>query len=185
LPSFCNFHGICMGFPPPNPNIKVDIWHPVVDSRCIIPHRHLSQLKAQECSSRVFNWRNCLGGIMHLKPTAGCQISTLIFEKKLWRRGSLLISNDKYIKDGKVLCHLGALKSVKGPGNTFDLNPKWQRTLPSFCNFHGICMGSPPNSNIKVDIWHPVVKPTVGCLISTLIFEIKLWRRGVSINIQW
>jgi hypothetical protein len=22
---------------------------------------------------------------MHLKPTAGCQISTLIFEKKLWR----------------------------------------------------------------------------------------------------
>jgi hypothetical protein len=24
---------------------------------------------------------------MHLKPTAGFQISTLIFEKKLWRRG--------------------------------------------------------------------------------------------------
>ena len=24
---------------------------------------------------------------MHLKPTAGCQISTLIFEKKLWRVG--------------------------------------------------------------------------------------------------
>jgi hypothetical protein len=24
---------------------------------------------------------------MHLKPTAGCQISILIFEKKLWRRG--------------------------------------------------------------------------------------------------
>jgi hypothetical protein len=22
---------------------------------------------------------------MHLKPTAGCQISTLIFEKQLWR----------------------------------------------------------------------------------------------------
>ena len=43
---------------------------------------------------------------MHLKPTAGCQISTLIFEKKLWRRGSLLISNDKYIKDGKILAHL-------------------------------------------------------------------------------
>jgi hypothetical protein len=24
---------------------------------------------------------------MHLKPTAGCQISTLIFENKLWRAG--------------------------------------------------------------------------------------------------
>ena len=27
------------------------------------------------------------------------------------------------------------LKSVKGPSNTFDLNPKWQRTLPSCGNF--------------------------------------------------
>jgi hypothetical protein len=41
---------------------------------------------------------------MHLKPTAGSQISTLLFEKKLWR-GSLLISHEKYIKDGKVLAH--------------------------------------------------------------------------------
>ena len=24
---------------------------------------------------------------MHLKPTAGCQISILIFEKKVWREG--------------------------------------------------------------------------------------------------
>jgi hypothetical protein len=37
---------------------------------------------------------------MHLKPTAGCQISILIFEKKLWRE---------------------ALKSVKDPDNTFIL----------------------------------------------------------------
>ena len=29
--------------------------------------------------SRAFNWLKCLGGILHLKPTAGCQISTLIF----------------------------------------------------------------------------------------------------------
>jgi accessory gene regulator protein AgrB len=35
--------------------------------------------------ARVFNWLKCLGGIMHLKPTAGCQISTLLFENKLWR----------------------------------------------------------------------------------------------------
>jgi hypothetical protein len=44
---------------------------------------------------------------MHLKPTAGCQISILIFEKELWRGWSLLISHKKYIKDGKVLAHFG------------------------------------------------------------------------------
>jgi hypothetical protein len=66
-------------------------------------------------------------------PTAGCQISTLIFNFFLWR-GALLISHEKYIKDGKVVNHLElrskvllrvqkptqALQSVKGPGNTFD-----------------------------------------------------------------
>jgi hypothetical protein len=36
---------------------------------------------------------------MYLKPTTGCQISTLIFEKKIVERGSLLISHEKYIKD--------------------------------------------------------------------------------------
>ena len=34
--------------------------------------------------ARAFNWLKCLGGKMHLKPTAGYQISILIFEKKLW-----------------------------------------------------------------------------------------------------
>jgi hypothetical protein len=28
-----------------------------------------------------------------------------------------------------------AIKSVKGPGNTFDLSPKWARTLPSLIYF--------------------------------------------------
>ena len=37
-----------------------------------------------------------------------------------------------------------ALKLVKGPGNTLDLSPKWERTLPSFGNFsRGIHMASP------------------------------------------
>jgi hypothetical protein len=39
---------------------------------------------------------------MHLKPTAGCQISTLIFGYG----GTLCISHEKLPKDGKVLCHL-------------------------------------------------------------------------------
>ena len=38
---------------------------------------------------RVFNWLKCLVGIMHLKPTSECQISTLIFEKKNVKGGSL------------------------------------------------------------------------------------------------
>jgi hypothetical protein len=92
-------------------NIKVDIWHPAMGLRCIIPSRHLSQLKTRAVPfnvspkwertliARVFNWLKCLGGIMHLKHTAGCQISTLIFEKKLWRGGSLKISHTQYIKN--------------------------------------------------------------------------------------
>jgi hypothetical protein len=50
----------------------------------------------------------------NIKVTVGCQISTLIFENKLWRRGSLLISNDKYIKDGKILAHFGFKLKVLG-----------------------------------------------------------------------
>jgi len=46
-----------------------------------------------------------------------------------------------------------ALQSVKGPGNTFDLNPKWERTLPSFGNFSWDIYRVPPKkSNIKVDM---------------------------------
>jgi hypothetical protein len=39
---------------------------------------------------------------MHLKPTAGCQISTLIFGFE----GTLCITHDKLPNDGKVLYHL-------------------------------------------------------------------------------
>jgi hypothetical protein len=58
--------------------------------------------------ARAFKWLKRLGGFLHLKPIAGCQISTLIFEFSfgdLWR-GSLWISHEKYIKVGKVLVHL-------------------------------------------------------------------------------
>jgi hypothetical protein len=53
---------------------------------------------------------------MHLKPTVGCQISTLIFAFG----GTLYISYDK-LQDGKVLCHLG-LKSKVLPGPLTDLS---------------------------------------------------------------
>ena len=51
---------------------------------------------------------------MLFKTTAGCQISNFMFEKKCGG-GSLLISHEKYIKDGKVLAHLGfRLKVLPG-----------------------------------------------------------------------
>jgi hypothetical protein len=54
---------------------------------------------------------------MYLKPTAGCQISTLIFGL-----GGTLYTFDKKIqKDGKVLCHLGFNSKVL-PGPLTDLS---------------------------------------------------------------
>ena len=54
---------------------------------------------------------------MHLKPTAGCQISKLIFG---FGR-TLCISLEKLPEDGKVLCHLG-FKSKVLPGPLTDLS---------------------------------------------------------------
>ena len=46
---------------------------------------------------------------MHLKPTAGCQISTLIFG---FGGGTLYISYEKLPKGGQILCHLGFKSKV-------------------------------------------------------------------------
>jgi hypothetical protein len=54
-----------------------------------------------------------------------------------------------------------ALQSVKGPGNTFDLNSKWARTLPSLIYFSWDIYTDPPS--IKKN------------QISKLIFETLLW----------
>ena len=64
---------------------------------------------------------------MHFKPTAGCQISTLIFGFG-W---TLYISHEKYIKDGKVLAHL-ELKSKVFP-----------RSLTDLSSWVGFCTSSP------------------------------------------
>ena len=54
---------------------------------------------------------------MDIKPTAGCQISTLIFGFG----GTLYTSDKKIQKDGKVLCHL-EIKSKVFPGSFTDLS---------------------------------------------------------------
>jgi hypothetical protein len=54
-----------------------------------------------------------------------------------------------------------ALRVVKGPGNTFDLNPKWARTLPSLIYFHEIFIDIPLHNYFYQ--------------ISDLIFDTLLW----------
>jgi hypothetical protein len=69
-----------------------------------------------------------------------------------------------------------ALKSVNDPGNTFDFNPKWSRTLPSLIYFSwalgvevkGICQAF---NWLKCLGGFLHLKPTAGCQISTLIFD--------------
>jgi hypothetical protein len=101
--------------------------------------------------ARTFKWHKSLGGILHLKPTAGCQISTLIFGIRgrainipTIFQGIFIGSptKSKYQRWYLTPCcglevhnPTHAIKSVKGPRNTFDLNPKWSRTLPSLIYF--------------------------------------------------
>jgi hypothetical protein len=59
-----------------------------------------------------------------------------------------------------------ALKSVKGPGNTFDLNSKWSRTLPSLIYFSSDIYREPPSIK-KIQI-------------SKLIFDTLLWACGAE-----
>ena len=57
---------------------------------------------------------------MHLKPTAGCQISTLIFEKKLWRGGLYKYPMKNISRTAKFLPTLAKLKVL--PGSLTDLS---------------------------------------------------------------
>jgi hypothetical protein len=100
-------------------------------------------------NARAFNWLTCLGGIMHLKPTAGCRISTLIFG--FWGDPIHIPWN---ITERCLRCIIPPrhLSQLKPPGNTFDLNPKWQRTLPSFCNVSWDMYRVPPKS--KYQSWY-------------------------------
>jgi hypothetical protein len=63
----------------------------------------------------------CLGGFLQLKPTAGCQISNLTFEKNIVEGDLYKYPVKKYIMDGKVFPHLGP-KSTVLPGLLTDLS---------------------------------------------------------------
>ena len=66
-----------------------------------------------------------------------------------------------------------ALKSVKGPGNTFDLNPKWSRTLPSLIYFSWDIYRDPPSSikKIKYQSWY--LTPCCGFEVQKPTQELK------------
>ena len=50
-----------------------------------------------KCIAEGFNWFKFMGGFLHLKPTAGCQITTLIIEKKnCGKEGGLYLSHENF-----------------------------------------------------------------------------------------
>ena len=106
--------------------------------------------------SRVFNWFKYLDGFLYLKPTAGCQISTLVFGFFFFWWGECMYIPWR-ISNGKVLAHLGFKSKVLHW--TFN----WLKCL--------------------VGILH--LKPTAGCYISTLIFRFVFVLGGYSIYIPW
>jgi hypothetical protein len=87
------------------------------------------------------------------------------------------------------------LRSVKGLGTNFDLDPKWARNLPSEI-LHGI-FRDPPLTQIcfiEVDIWHPVVGLMCRNLPMALksvkgldtIFDLSTkWARGLLSDILY
>jgi hypothetical protein len=90
---------------------------------------------------RAFKCLKCLGGFLHLKPTAVCQISTLILENFFVERGSLWISYEKYIPDCKVLVHLGLRSKVL---------PVLVTDLSAWVGF----WTSSPQQGIKYQLWY-------------------------------
>ena len=46
------------------------------------------------------------------------------------------------------------LNSVKGPGSILEINPKWERMLPSFGNFSSDIHSPPPPKKSKYESWY-------------------------------
>jgi hypothetical protein len=119
------FHGIFIGSPKKNPNIKFDIRHTAVDLMCRNPPSHLSQLKA-----RTIPFNKAQSGQELCRPEY--ILHEMFIETPLHKA--------KFKYQSRYLTHCcglevqkptQALKSLKGTDNTFDVNPKWARTLPS------------------------------------------------------
>jgi hypothetical protein len=120
---------------------------------------------------KFLEWRCYLGRFLHLKPTAGCQISTLIFLDFFGGR-TLLISHEKLPMDGKVLSHLGFISKVLS------------RPLTDLCAWVGFCTSS-PQQGVKYQLWYLDFfwgetyekLPTDGKVLSHLGFKSKVLPR--------
>jgi hypothetical protein len=125
-------------------NINVDIWHPAVGLRCRNPPRHLSQLKARKISlieapngQELCRPYYIFHGIFIETP-----LHIFVFKYQTWYLTPYCGFEVQKLTQ--------ALQSVKGLGYTFDLNPKWERTMPSFDILSWVIYRVPPNPNIKV-----------------------------------
>ena len=80
-------------------------------------------------------------GFCNLYPTAGCQIATLTFEKKMRGvGGSLWVSHEKYIPNGKVLAYLRFQSRV------------FPMPLTGLCVWVGFCTSS-PHRGVKYQLY--------------------------------
>jgi hypothetical protein len=106
LPSFDNFYGIFIALP------KIEITKLIFDTllRAWGAESHPGTSAKffytwvyNKGIVRIFKWLKCFGGILHLKPTAGCQISTLLFEFFLWKAGLYKYSMNNISRTAKFL----------------------------------------------------------------------------------
>ena len=125
-----------------------------VGLRCRNPHRHFTLLQSDKGPGNTFDlnpkWaRNQPLGIFHEIFIEPLPLSTFFFKYQ-----------NRYLTPCcglEVQKPTQALASVKGPCITYDLNPKWARTL-TLGIFHGIFIEHPPpflhkkNPNVKVDM---------------------------------
>ena len=64
---------------------------------------HQAHSRVSNIIAHAFNWFKSMGGFLHLKPTVGCQISTLIFEKQIMEVGLYKYPMKNILRTAKFL----------------------------------------------------------------------------------
>ena len=113
----------------------------------------------------AFNWLKCLGGFQHLKPLAGCQISTLIFEF-CFVEGSLYNIPSKIYQGRHSSCPL--VVSIKDIARVFN----WFKCLV------GVRTSS-PQQGVKYQLWYAVKYHALGY---SLLYKYQRHSRNFRID---
>jgi hypothetical protein len=141
----------------PNPNIKIEIWHPAVGLRCYIPPIHLRQLSARAMSlvKTPSGKELCRTSVIFMGyvkgPTSNPNIKVDILQSAV---GLRCIIPPRY------------LRQLKARAIPLIATPSGKELCRSVVICHGICIGSP-----------------VQIQISKLIFNTLLWVWGVLLNL--